>query len=160
MKSGGFAAGRRRIVRLRAALLAAALTAGPLAAPPAMAQDDPEAQRELDEAARLAMRTVEKMLGALELFIDDLPQYAAPEVLPNGDILIRRLNPKTEDGGAQPATPDARDALRPEEPRPEGRPLEGAPQEMPQAPPQRPQDMPAVPPSERNPDASGGERRI
>jgi hypothetical protein len=34
------------------------------------------------------------MLQALDLMISAIPQYAAPEVLPNGDIIIRRLPSK------------------------------------------------------------------
>lgn len=137
MRAGRFAAAT-------ALPLAALLLSVPAA--PASAQDDPQAERQLDEAGRLALRAAEKMLGALQLFIDDLPSYAPPEVLPNGDILIRRLNPKDggegEGGGEReietdtlpPPDPPTRDALRPE-----GQP---------------------IPPSERNPDAAGGERRI
>lgn len=77
------------------------LAAGLIAATPAFAQDDPEAS---DDFARGA----QKLGEALELFLDgfskemeplaeawrelleDLPQYEAPEELPNGDIIIRR----------------------------------------------------------------------
>lgn len=46
----------------------------------------------------LAKEGVTKLLDALQLLIDEIPQYAAPEVLPNGDIIIRRLDkePKPE----------------------------------------------------------------
>lgn len=47
-----------------------------------------------DEAERLAGEALTKIMRALNLMIDTVPQYAAPEVLPNGDIIIRRLNPE------------------------------------------------------------------
>ena len=33
------------------------------------------------------------MLRAIELMIEMIPQYEVPEVLENGDIIIRRKNP-------------------------------------------------------------------
>jgi hypothetical protein len=33
-------------------------------------------------------------MRALDLLIMTVPRYAAPEVLPNGDIIIRRLDPQ------------------------------------------------------------------
>ena len=40
------------------------------------------------------------MLRAIELMIEMIPQYDLPEVLPNGDILIRRKNP-TQNGPSE-----------------------------------------------------------
>jgi hypothetical protein len=37
------------------------------------------------------------MLQALELMIKAVPQYAAPVILPNGDILIRRKNTEPDE---------------------------------------------------------------
>lgn len=48
------------------------------------------------EAERLANEALAKMMKALDLLISTVPRYAAPEVLPNGDIIIRRLNPKED----------------------------------------------------------------
>jgi hypothetical protein len=45
------------------------------------------------EAERLADEALTKMMRALDLLITTVPRYAAPEVLPNGDIIIRRLDP-------------------------------------------------------------------
>lgn len=36
------------------------------------------------------------MMRALSLAIENLPQYAPPEFNENGDIIIRRLNPRAE----------------------------------------------------------------
>ena len=37
------------------------------------------------------------VLGALELILKTIPQYSAPEVLQNGDIIIRRVVPEKEE---------------------------------------------------------------
>ena len=39
---------------------------------------------------------VNMVLGALELILKTIPQYSAPEVLQNGDIIIRRVVPEKE----------------------------------------------------------------
>jgi hypothetical protein len=53
-----------------------------------------EERKSLSEAARdaaeLAARAAETIIGALQGVIETLPQYEAPEVMPNGDIIIRR----------------------------------------------------------------------
>jgi hypothetical protein len=51
------------------------------------------------EAERLANEALTKMMRALDLLIMTVPRYAAPEVLPNGDIIIRRLDPLEEEDG-------------------------------------------------------------
>lgn len=116
------------LVASLALLPAAALVAGPAAA-----QDDPKAQGELDAAGKLAVEAANKMVRALELFFDDLPKYETPEVLPNGDIILRRVNPtdKTE------AQPEAGQDRADED-----------------------QTAPGMPRSNRAPDGEGGERRI
>lgn len=53
-------------------------------------------QENADEAERLAGEALSKLLRALDLMMDSVPQYAAPEVLPNGDIIIRRLHPEEQ----------------------------------------------------------------
>lgn len=97
-----------------AVALAAALAAGMALAPLAAAADEPKAdpethgkplheelldqflkeEGELNEKAHAA---VEQMLQALAPVIEqlsslirDMPEYEAPEILPNGDIIIRR----------------------------------------------------------------------
>jgi len=39
---------------------------------------------------------VKMILDAMKIFIQNLPQYEAPEVLDNGDIIIRRKRPENE----------------------------------------------------------------
>lgn len=72
--------------------LRAMLTIGLLALPLGAAQAE-SLQDKADEAEKLAGEALSKLLRALDVMIDSVPQYAAPEVLPNGDIIIRRLNP-------------------------------------------------------------------
>lgn len=50
------------------------------------------------------------MLQALELMIKAVPQYAAPVILPNGDILIRRKNTEPDETlpKGNPVEPDTR----------------------------------------------------
>ena len=67
----------------------------PLSASAQSQGDDQKDPRELLEGgARM-------MLQALELFINTIPQYEEPEVLENGDIIIRR-KPK----GPEKSPPD------------------------------------------------------
>ena len=80
-----------RRARILAIIFVALLGSGLAVTPaPALAQDTngpaaPETPGALvDEAVR-------NFLSAIELFLFAIPQYAAPEVLPNGDILIRRI---------------------------------------------------------------------
>lgn len=41
-------------------------------------------------------RGAQMVIDGLRAFFSSIPQYEAPEFLPNGDILIRRANPKSE----------------------------------------------------------------
>ncbi len=54
-----------------------------------------EAERLLEDATRTVMHAFKQMLMAI-------PQYAAPEILENGDIIIRRIQPKPDDKDATP----------------------------------------------------------
>lgn len=55
----------------------------------------------LEEAARQMLRMLERMLEAL-------PQYEAPEVLDNGDIIIRRKRPLPRPESPDPDTDRAK----------------------------------------------------
>jgi hypothetical protein len=72
---------------IAAALLLGLALAGP---PPALAVDEPPEETP-EELAREGM---ERILKALELFIEMIPQYEMPEVTEEGDIIIRRKRPK------------------------------------------------------------------
>ena len=67
---------------------------------PAHAQSEPQSEpqsgpiEEVEQAARDAAQTV---IQALQLFVKTIPQYETPEIMPNGDIVIRRkLKPGEE----------------------------------------------------------------
>lgn len=61
----------------------------PLSGSPALAQEDKSPET-------LALEGLDRMMRALELFVDTIPLYEPPEVLPNGDIIIRRIPPEDE----------------------------------------------------------------
>lgn len=48
------------------------------------------------EAEALAREAIEKMMNALDLLLQSVPQYEAPVIEDNGDILIRRKHPAPE----------------------------------------------------------------
>lgn len=56
-----------------------------------------------DDVERLAGEGLAKILQALDLLMKTIPQYAAPEVLPNGDIIIRRLQPEDQPDRDEPS---------------------------------------------------------
>ncbi len=78
-----------------------------LAAGPAFAQDDSEGRDLMSEALRLFMKgliqEMEPAIDDLSGLLENLDAYHAPEVLPNGDIIIRRKQPiepgEGEEGG-------------------------------------------------------------
>ena len=45
---------------------------------------------------------IKMILDAMEIFIQNLPQYEAPEVLDNGDIIIRRKKLENEKSNENP----------------------------------------------------------
>ena len=49
----------------------------------------------------MAQEGAQKLMLALELMLQAIPQYALPEILDNGDIIIRRKRP-----GQSPTTPE------------------------------------------------------
>jgi hypothetical protein len=71
-----------------AGLLGFCLAAPPLVA--AVAQDASPGKPPQDEPSDLAREGLERMMRALRLLVESIPQYELPEVLDNGDIIIRR----------------------------------------------------------------------
>jgi hypothetical protein len=67
-------------------LAAFGLCAALVLAPPAVAEEPPESE----DPGELARDGVERLMRALEAFIDMIPQYEMPEINENGDIIIRR----------------------------------------------------------------------
>ena len=70
---------------------------------PAQAQSrqPPTLEQQADEAARAMRDAIERAMKLLGGVVDQIPQYEMPEILPNGDIIIRRLPPR----GAPPRDP-------------------------------------------------------
>ncbi len=54
------------------------------------------AQADEKGADDLAVEGISKLIDALSVFLDSIPQYDTPELLENGDIIIRRKQ-KTEE---------------------------------------------------------------
>jgi len=93
---------------LGAAVLGLALTLSP-----ARAADAPPANP-AEQAEKAIREGAQKMIEALEMLIQSIPQYEAPKVLDNGDIIIRRKNPaEPAPGPDEPRrTPPADDHTR------------------------------------------------
>jgi len=61
-----------------------------------------EAQEEAERARKLIEEALGNLMAGLKLVMDSIPQYEAPEILENGDILIRRKRDEpAEDGTGQ-----------------------------------------------------------
>ncbi len=78
---------------MRAAIVALAIAALVMIAPAAgwtqePRRDDPKAQAE-----ELLREATDKLLLALELMLQVIPQYEMPEITEDGDIIIRRKRP-------------------------------------------------------------------
>lgn len=74
------------------------LISGLLMATPAFSQSEESGRDLMAEALRLFMQgfmaEMEPALEDLQGFVDNLNAYHPPEVLPNGDIIIRRKTPE------------------------------------------------------------------
>lgn len=84
--------------RMPAVLLGAALLLAPLGVLPVTAQADnlQLGESPQDSPEEMAREGLEQMMQALRLLVESIPQYEMPEILDNGDIIIRRKNPKPE----------------------------------------------------------------
>ena len=75
-------------------------------ASPAFAQSDKKSTPETpSEMIGEATRTI---LKAFEIMMRSIPQYEVPEILENGDIIIRRKHPKPEEPAPKPIEPPAK----------------------------------------------------
>ncbi len=93
MRAGHIESMRHRIGMVATALL---LASSPIVASSAQAEDEKSLGAEVDQA-------IERALKSLESFIDRFPGYEAPEVTPEGDIIIRKKRP---DPDSPPSEPD------------------------------------------------------
>lgn len=74
----------------------------------ARAQDQsPPDETERERAERMAEEAMQKLVRAIELFLNSIPQYEMPEVTEDGDIIIRRKRraPQPE-GEPMPSEPE------------------------------------------------------
>jgi hypothetical protein len=69
----------------------------------------PAAAADQETPGDLATDAMSKMVRALELLIQQIPQYEKPEINENGDIIIRRKRPN-----ATPQPPKPGDGDQPE----------------------------------------------
>lgn len=91
---------------MRAILAVIALGAVLAGTPPAAAQ----AEEDETSPGELTVEAIDRLLRALDLLIESVPQYEAPFVNEDGDIIIRRKHPKRErplpTPERKPATPE------------------------------------------------------
>ena len=75
-------------------------------APLSVQAGDPMAleESEIDKATRSMEEAAKNLTNILGLVLRSIPQYEMPLILPNGDILIRRV--RSEDKAPAPEEPD------------------------------------------------------
>ena len=77
---------------MRQSLIGLALLLAFAVATPAQGHD-PDYRKE--DPRDLALQGFEQIMRALDGFVRSIPQYAVPEITEDGDIIIRRLPPRT-----------------------------------------------------------------
>lgn len=95
---------RRTVFLAAAALMTATVTARaadgpPESVPPAPVLPSP------DSPSEKAKQGLELLLEAIKGWVRQIPSYAAPEITPEGDIVIRRLDRDPPPPTAAPADP-------------------------------------------------------
>jgi hypothetical protein len=78
---------------IAAAILAAFVTANPVTVSANDLRRIDSAEDSLKEAEKLAKEAAERLMMTLQMLLEYVPQYEMPEVLDNGDIIIRRKQP-------------------------------------------------------------------
>ncbi len=71
-----------------------ALVAATLMAAPAARAEEPDPGTSIEEEARAG---IERLMRALELFLQSIPQFEAPYVNDDGDIIIPRKHPAPDE---------------------------------------------------------------
>ena len=82
---------------MRKLILALAVATMPITTMPMVALADEK------PAPDVVDKALEEVMGALRYVLRAIPQYYMPEVLPNGDIIIRRIPPAPEPKADPPA---------------------------------------------------------
>ncbi|MDX1580531.1 MAG: hypothetical protein R3360_02795 [Alphaproteobacteria bacterium] len=83
----------RAVLTVFAFLLIFAVVSPVLAEEGAEKSSDPSLSDKWDEMSEEMKQQMQDLLDAMGGFVKSIPQYEAPVVLDNGDILIRRKNP-------------------------------------------------------------------
>lgn len=65
----------------------------------------PGLEQQADETARAIRDALERAMRLLDGALGSIPQYQIPEILPNGDIIIRRVPTVPADPAPRPAPP-------------------------------------------------------
>lgn len=68
----------------------------------AQSRQPPTLEQQADEAARAMREAIERAMRVFDGVIGSIPQYEMPEVLPNGDIIIRRIPQAPRDPAPPP----------------------------------------------------------
>jgi hypothetical protein len=61
---------------------------------------------ERGRAEDMAREAIEQLMRALDLMLDSIPQYELPEIMENGDIIIRRKRRAPRPKPDQPGAPE------------------------------------------------------
>jgi len=85
-----------------AALAAAVMAANPITSHAGSLQRIDSPQDSLKDAERLAREAAERLVTTLRMLLQYVPQYEMPEVLDNGDIIIRRKHPEKSPDEKEP----------------------------------------------------------
>ena len=85
--------------------LCCGVVAATLVAAPAFAETKPAPEQRIE-------KEVELMLDGLRLLLERIPQYEMPEIMPNGDIVIRRRNPDQPGPGEKKPDSDEKDGVK------------------------------------------------
>jgi len=89
-------------------ILASAMVAAlALSVPHTVGAGEPDPHDRWKRAEELARKSLEELKRSLDEILQKVPIYGAPEVLPNGDIIIRRRPPAAPE--TAPEQPDITD---------------------------------------------------
>ena len=75
-------------------------------APPVFA--DAETKSKPETPSEMIGEATRTILKAFEIMMRSIPQYEVPEILENGDIIIRRKHPKPEESAPKPIEPPSK----------------------------------------------------
>ena len=80
-----------------------------ISAEPALSANDQKIQSPSKNPEQMIEESVKTVMNALKQFLRSIPQYSAPEILDNGDIIIRRKHRENEPGDQKKKEPGQTD---------------------------------------------------